>query len=295
MTNNELLEEFKVYLFVDKKYSKHTISSYIRETNKYIVFITNNKINIQNVQLSDMKQYLKYLKTQNLTERTMAHHISVIRTFYKFLLLEKIITKDISVVLELPKLKKTLPSVLSLEEVDQLLDINLKDEFSYRNKAMLELLYATGLRVSELINLKLNDIDLESCILRTIGKGDKERLVPVGDYAMKYICIYISNYRHNMMKNKTHDYIFVNNHGSPITRQGFFKIIKQLAKEKQIKTNISPHTLRHSFATHLLDRGADLRSIQEMLGHSNISTTQIYTHVSNEHLKENYNMSHPHA
>lgn len=295
MTNKELLDEFKTYLYIDKKYSKHTIDSYTVEVERYLSFLSKQKIEISITKRDNLKDYLAFLKKENLSSRSIAHNISVIRTFYKFLLMEKIITKDISDVLELPKLKKALPTVLSLEEVDSLLDIPLKDDFSYRNKAMLELLYATGLRVSELVSLELNDIDLENCIVRTIGKGNKERIIPLGDYAMKYIRIYVSEYRHSMMKDKNHNYIFVNNHGNVMTRQGFFKVVKQLANEKNIKTPISPHTLRHSFATHLLDRGADLRSIQEMLGHSNISTTQIYTHVSSEHLKENYDMSHPHA
>lgn len=295
MTNKELLEEFQTYLFIDRKYSKHTINAYIREVNRYLTYLEKNRIDIKTATKQQMKEYLTFLKQEKLESRSVAHNISVIRTFYKFLLIEKKIDKDISDVLELPKLKKSLPTVLSLEEVDKLLDISLNNDFDYRNKAMLELLYATGLRVSELVSLELNDIDLENCIVRTIGKGNKERIIPLGDYAMKYICTYVRKYRPSMMKNKTHNYIFVNNHGNRITRQGFFKIIKQLASSKNIKTPISPHTLRHSFATHLLEFGADLRSIQEMLGHSNISTTQIYTHVSNEHIKENYNMSHPHA
>ena len=295
MNNKDFLEEFNTYLFIDKKYSKHTIDSYIREANKYLSYFKDKKIEISNITSDNLKEYLSCLKSEKLTTRTIAHHISVIRTFYKFLLINKYIDKDISNILELPKLKKSLPSVLSLEEVDLLLDIDLINDFSCRNKAMLELIYATGLRVSELVELKLNDIDIENCILRTIGKGSKERIVPIGDYALYYLKVYVLEYRKMMMKDKNHDYIFVNNHGSKMTRQGFFKIIKNIAKEKGIKNEISPHTLRHSFATHLLDRGAELRSIQEMLGHSNIATTQIYTHVSNEHLKENYDNAHPHA
>ena len=179
--------------------------------------------------------------------------------------------------------------------MEKLLDIDLTDCYSYRNKAMLELLYSTGLRVSELVNLELSNIDLESCTLKTIGKGNKERIIPISDYALYYVEKYINEYRGSMLKKGVNNYVFINNHGNVMTRQGFFKIIKKLALEKDIKTPISPHTLRHSFATHLLDYGADLRSIQEMLGHSNLSTTQIYTHVSSEHLKDNYNSSHPHS
>ena len=192
-------------------------------------------------------------------------------------------------------MKKSLPKTLSIEEIDKLLDIKLNDHFSYRNKAMLELMYSSGLRVSELVNVKIHDIDDSNCIIRIMGKGKKERIVPLGDYAIKYIDIYLKEHRNKLIKRELNEYLFLNNHGKKMTRQGFFKILKQLAQQKNIKTDFSPHTLRHSFATHLLNGGADLRSIQEMLGHESISTTQIYTHVSKEQLKENYNNYHPHA
>ena len=195
--------------------------------------------------------------------------------------------------IDMPKLEKHLPSVLTYEEVDKLLDINITDSFSARNKAILELMYASGLRISETINLKLYDIDLENDILRVFGKGSKERIVPIGTIAVNDLNKYINEYREKMLKNKKNDYLFLNNHGNKITRQGLFKNLKSLLKEKGIEKDVSPHTLRHSFATHLLNNGADLRSIQELLGHSSIKTTQIYTHVSSEHLKEQYK-SHPH-
>lgn len=293
MNNSNTKEEFKSFLFVDKKYSENTINSYLNEYDKFSNFF-NNK-DVSKITTNELEEYLSYLKKNNLSSRSISHNISVIRTLYKFLLINKYIEKDIAVFLELPKLKKALPKVLTIEEVDKLLDIPLTNEFSYRNKAMLELMYATGLRVSELVNLRLNDIDIDSCLVKTMGKGSKERIIPLGDYALFYLKEYAYKYRTLMMKDKIHDYIFVNNHGSKLTRQGFFKIIKELAKEKGINKDISPHTLRHSFATHLLDRGADLRSIQEMLGHSNIATTQIYTHISNKHIENNYNNAHPHA
>ena len=292
MKLGDLIEEFKTYLFIDKKYSPNTILSYKNNLNKFMIYFNNKDIN--SITKEDLKEYLFSLKKEKLSSKTISHQISVIRTFYKFLLINKYVSKDTSSILELPKVKKTIPTVMTPEEIDKLLDIDLIDNYSYRNKAMLEIMYATGLRVSELISLKMNDIDLESCIIRTVGKGNKERIIPLGDYALKYLKIYIYEYRNEMMKQNIHDYIFVNNHGKPMTRQGFFKIIKKQADLKKIKTVISPHTIRHSFATHLLDHGADLRSIQEMLGHSNISTTQIYTHVSNKHLEDNYQM-HPHS
>ena len=300
MVNNmneyeDTLNDFCDYLKIDKRYSDLTVESYRTEIKGYLDFFKEKNIKVKNIKNSDIKDYLTYIKKGETSERTLAHNVSVIRTFYKFLLTQKVIEINPTEFLELPKLRKKLPTVLSKEEVEKLLDIDLTDCYSYRNKAMLELLYSTGLRVSELVNLELSNIDLESCTLKTIGKGNKERIIPISDYALYYVEKYINEYRGSMLKKGVNNYVFINNHGNVMTRQGFFKIIKKLASEKDIKTPISPHTLRHSFATHLLDYGADLRSIQEMLGHSNLSTTQIYTHVSSEHLKDNYNSSHPHS
>lgn len=291
----DILNDFCDYLKIDKRYSDLTVESYRTEIKGYLDFFKEKNIKVKNIKNSDIKDYLAYIKKGETSERTLAHNVSVIRTFYKFLLTLKIIERNPTEFLELPKLRKKLPTVLSKEEVEKLLDIDLTDCYSYRNKAMLELLYSTGLRVSELVNLELSNIDLENCTLKTIGKGNKERIIPISDYALYYVEKYINEYRGSMLKKGVNNYVFINNHGNVMTRQGFFKIIKKLAVEKNIKTPISPHTLRHSFATHLLDYGADLRSIQEMLGHSNLSTTQIYTHVSSEHLKNNYNSSHPHS
>ena len=290
---NECIEKFIEYLIIDKKYSENTVKSYKNDLKKYETFMKN--INIQNVKESHIKNYLKYLKDNNNDNRTINHNISTLRSFYKFLLIEKIIKDNPMEYIEMPKTKKSLPKTLSIEEIDKLLDIKLNDHFSYRNKAMLELMYSSGLRVSELVNVKIHDIDVSNCIIRIMGKGKKERIVPLGDYAIKYIELYLKEHRNKLIKRELNEYLFLNNHGKKMTRQGFFKILKQLAQQKNIKTDFSPHTLRHSFATHLLNGGADLRSIQEMLGHESISTTQIYTHVSKEQLKENYNNYHPHA
>lgn len=290
---NECIKKFIEYLIIDKKYSDNTVKSYKNDLKKYETFMKN--INIQNIKENHIKKYLKYLKENNNDNRTINHNISTLRSFYKFLLIEKIIKDNPMEYIEMPKTKKTLPKTLSIEEIDKLLDIKLNDHFSYRNKAMLELMYSSGLRVSELVNVKIHDIDVSNCIIRIMGKGKKERIVPLGDYAIKYIELYLKEHRNKLIKRELNEYLFLNNHGKKMTRQGFFKILKQLAREKNIKTDFSPHTLRHSFATHLLNGGADLRSIQEMLGHESISTTQIYTHVSKEQLKENYNNYHPHA
>ena len=287
------INEFTEYLIIDKKYSDNTIKAYNNDLKKFKNFFKNKDIN--QINENSIRDYLKYLSKEKNDTKTISHNISTLRSFYKFLLIEKKVLKNPMEYIELPKTKKTLPKTLSIEEIDKLLDINLTDSFSFRNKAMLELMYSSGLRVSELTNVKIHDIDVSNCIIRIMGKGSKERIVPLGDYAIRYIELYLKEHREKLIKNELNDYLFLNNHGKKMTRQGFFKILKVIAKEKNIKTEFSPHTLRHSFATHLLNGGADLRSIQEMLGHSDISTTQIYTHVSKEKLKENYNNFHPHA
>lgn len=290
---DDLINKFTEYLIIDKKYSENTIKAYNNDLKKFKNFFKNKDIN--KINETNIREYLKYLNKENNDARTISHNISTLRSFYKFLLIEKKVNKNPMEYIELPKTKKSLPKTLSIEEIDKLLDIKLKDSFAYRNKAMLELMYSSGLRVSELVNVRIHDIDTSNCIIRIMGKGSKERIVPLGDYAIKYIELYLKEYREKLVKRELNDYLFLNNHGKKMTRQGFFKILKQIAKEKGIKTEFSPHALRHSFATHLLNGGADLRSIQEMLGHSDISTTQIYTHVSKEKLKENYNNFHPHA
>ena len=285
------IDEFCKYLLIDKKYSNNTISSYHNDLIKYYNF---NK-NLDSITKKDIKNYIVHLKKQGLTDKSISRNISSIRTFYKFLVVEKYITNNPILDIKSPKIKKSLPNTLSIDEVDKLLNIDLKDHFSYRNKAILELMYATGIRASEVINLKLNDIDLEMSLLRTMGKGNKERIIPIGEYALEYISLYINDHRSYLLKKDNNDYLFLNNHGKKLTRQGLFKIIKKVAISKDIKTNFSPHTLRHSFASHLLQNGADLISISKLLGHSDVSTTQIYTHISNEQLKKNYHDFHPHG
>ena len=287
---DKYIDEFCNYLLIDKHYSSNTIESYKRDLNKLNKYL---KKDINNITREDLRLYIKQLDGKST--KSIARNISCIKSFYKFLMIEKIVKYNPADNISLPKIKKSLPKVLSEEEVNLLLNIDLKDNYSYRNKAMLEVMYATGLRVSELINLKTYDIDINNALLRTIGKGSKERIIPLGNIAISALNKYINEYRHTLFKKEVNDYLFLNNHGKPMTRQGFFKIIKKLADEKGIKTELSPHTLRHSFASHLLKHGADLRSIQEMLGHSDISTTQIYTHVSDESLKETLKKFHPHG
>ena len=224
---------------------------------------------------------------------TIAHNLTVIKNFHSYLLREKIVSKDVSLFIERPKLRKSLPRTLSVSDVETLLNISLDTVFDYRNKAMLELMYGTGLRVSEIVNLSVNDIDLTNCVVRIMGKGSKEREVPLGEYSIYYLKLYLDRRREMLKEGKPCDKLFLNNHGTGMTRQGFFKNLKQLLLEKGLNPDVSPHTLRHSFATHLLNNGADLRSIQEMLGHSDIATTKIYTHVSDDKVIEDYKKFHP--
>ncbi len=291
--NQEILKKYQIYLLTEQHLSDNSISSYVLDIYKYLSFIekehTKNTLSITKEMLFS---YLEYLDHKHYSPYSVARKLSAIQSFHHYLS-KKYEIPNISDNLERPRLYQKIPNVLSIEEVEQLLDIDLKTAYDYRNKAMLELMYATGLRVSELINLTIQNIDLESHFVRVFGKGSKERIVPIGEYALKYLTIYLEEYRDSLKKRRLCDKIFLNNHGLGITRQGFTKILKEIAEKKGIKKNISPHTLRHSFATHLLQNGADLRSIQIMLGHSNLSTTQIYTSVNNELLKENYQLYHP--
>ena len=286
------INEFCDYLLIDKHYSNNTIESYKRDLIKFYEY---NKKDIKNIDKDDIKSYLKYLNDNKMNERSIARNISSLKSLYKFLIINKIIKNNPMESISLPKLGKKLPNTLSEEDINKLLDIKLNDNYSYRNKAMLELMYATGLRVSELVNLKVYDVNLDEAIVKTMGKGSKERIIPIGDYALNALKIYINEYRSSLFKREVNDYLFLNNHGKQMTRQGFFKIIKKLAIEQGVNKDFSPHTLRHSFATHLLSHGADLRIIQELLGHSDVSTTQIYTHVSNEELEDTFKKYHPHG
>ena len=292
MKIDDAIEDFINYCIFEKGLSNKTKDSYINDLDVYKTFLNDNNIyNVEDITDDLIKDFLKK-RSSLTTTSTIAHNLTVIKNFHNYLLKEKIVSKDVAEFILRPKLRKNIPKALSVEDVDKLLDISLDTVFDYRNKAMLELMYGTGLRVSELVNLTVNDIDLTNCVVRPMGKGSKEREVPLGEYAIYYLKLYLDR-RSSMLKNKSCDKLFLNNHGMGISRQGFFKIIKGLLKEKGLNPDVSPHTLRHSFATHLLNNGADLRSIQEMLGHSDISTTKIYTEVSDEKVISDYNKYHP--
>ena len=292
MKITDAIEDFLNYCIFEKGLSDHTRDSYKNDLEVYENFLKNRSIyDVSKIRSEDIKDFLKI--RNNEESSTVAHNLTVIKNFHAYLLKENIINKDVSEFIDRPKLRKTLPKTLSVEDIDKLLDIKLDSAFDYRNKAMLELMYGCGLRVSELINLTLNDIDMTNCLIRILGKGNKEREIPIGEYSIYYLKEYL-NVRDKLLKpgvlcNK----MFLNNHGKGMTRQGFFKNLKQILKDKGLNPEVSPHTLRHSFATHLLSHGADLRSIQEMLGHSDISTTKIYTKVSDDQVRTDYETYHP--
>ena len=288
--NKDILEKYQIYLLTVKQKEKTTVSSYIEDIYKYLEYMENNKIKTAlDIEYQNITNYLKYLDNNNYETSSIIRKIVSIKLFHKYLS-EEYKIKNISSKIINPRLRRKLPNILTIEEVDNLLDIKLNTPFDYRNKAMLELMYSSGLRVSELVDLKLNNIDLDNGYVRCLGKGKKERIIPIGEIAIEYLKKYINEYRNSMKKGYYTENVFLNNHGKNITRQGFFLIIKNIAKEKNIDKNITPHMLRHSFATHLLNNGANLRTIQEMLGHSSITTTQIYTNVSNDIIKENYEL-----
>lgn len=278
----ETLENYRNYLKYERNYSDNTVSAYINDLNKYEEFL---KKNILESDAEDLEKYLKYIGGMQST--TVAHKITAIKSYFNYNIKRGIVKSNPANKVSRPKLAKHLPEYLTEEEVSKLLDVEIKSPYDFRNKTILELLYSSGIRISELVNIKTPNYDSEECLIRIMGKGSKERIIPLGDYAINIMNDYMNNYR-PLINKKFTDYIFINNRGDKISRQFIFKVIKKEALKKGIKKDISPHTLRHTFATHLLKNGADLRIIQELLGHENISTTQIYTHVTNNKLKSDY-------
>ena len=293
MRIDETIDEYINSLVSELHLSKNTKDTYQNTLVKYKDYLLKNHITkINQIKRRNITDYLEILHKNKLTSETIAHHLTVIKNYHKFLVQNEYINENVAKSIERPNITKKLPNVLSIDEVNKLLDITENTVFDTRNKCMLELLYGTGLRISELLSLTINDIDTINSTVRCIGKGDKERIVPINDYIIESLNAYL-NVRGELLKNKTTKELFLNRNGDKLTRKGFFKILKKLLLEKGLNTNVSPHTLRHSFATHLLEYGADLRVIQEMLGHSDISTTRIYTHITNKKVREDYNNYHP--
>lgn len=289
-------ENFINYCEYEKGLSANTLKSYNYEINLYQTYLEDKLsiIDIEKVSKDDIESYLKYCYSKNEDSKTISHKITTIYNFHNYLLREKVIKDNQAEFIDRPKLAKHLPYTLTVKEIDKLLDIALVTVFDYRDKAMLELMYGTGLRVSELVSLTVYDVDFYNAFLRIKGKGSKERIVPINNASLKYLKLYLDK-RSLLLKKKTSDELFLNARGEGISRQGFFKNLKKILAKKGMPTNISPHSLRHSFATHLIENGADLRSVQTMLGHSDITTTKIYTHISNEKVTKDYLINHPRA
>lgn len=292
-----LLAEFINYLSVERGLAQNTLESYGRDLRQFNGYLKNSKIDFrEDLDRNAILTYLDNLQAQGKAVSTISRNLAAIKSFYQYLVRERHLAQDPAAHLESPKLEKRLPKVLSVHEVEQLLrQPNPQLPAGLRDKAMLELLYATGIRVSELISLNISDVNLDMGYIKCYGKGSKERIVPLGSIAAKCVQDYLAKGRTKLVRTYDEAALFINHHGKRLTRQGFWKIIKKYALEAHIVKEITPHTLRHSFATHLLENGADLRSVQEMLGHADISTTQIYTHVTRNHLKEVYDKTHPRA
>ncbi len=287
---------FKAWLQLEKSLASNSVDAYLHDIDKFTTFLSTTAIQSpQNISLKDLEQFVKWVSGLGITASSQARIISGLRSFFKYCLQEQITTTDPTVLLEAPKLKRSLPDTLSFEEIENIIaQIDVSKPEGGRNKAMLETLYSCGLRVSELVSLKLSCLYLDVGFIRVIGKGDKERLVPIGSDAIKYINIYKQSIRvHIGIKKNEEDILFLNRRGSRLSRVMVFLILKELAKKAGITKSISPHTFRHSFATHLVEGGADLRAVQEMLGHESITTTEIYTHLDREFLRNTLQQFHP--
>jgi integrase/recombinase XerD len=288
---------FKAYLQLERSLADNSIKAYLSDIEKFTQFLLNNDLKKapSEIELKNLQQFIKWIAGLGMTQTSQARIISALRTFYKYCLLEDITTVDPTTLLEAPKLKRALPDVLSFDEIEAVLaQIDLSTPEGTRNKAILETMYSCGLRVSEVVNLKLSQLFLDIGFVRVIGKGNKERLVPIGSSAIKYIHLYADHVRvHQPIQKGEEDILFLNRRGKRLTRVMIFLIIKDLVKKAGINKTISPHTFRHSFATHLVEGGADLRAVQEMLGHESITTTEIYTHLDREYLRRTLEQYHP--
>ena len=301
-----LLKQFHQYIRLEKNLSPKSVEAYMHDVNKFVSYLAEkNEIEIQSdshtdqllkkIQLEDLRHYLEFLYENGIQARSQARSISGLKAFYKFLMIEKTIDANPTTLLESPKIGRKLPEVLAIPEIESIINsINLSLPEGHRNKAIIEVMYGCGLRVSETVNLLISQLFFKEGYIRVIGKGDKERLIPIGQTAQNAITLYLEGTRAQQKPKKgMEDHLFLNRRGSKLSREMVFIIIKSLAEIANIKKNISPHTLRHSFATHLIEGGADLRAVQEMLGHESITTTEIYTHLDREYIKSTIALHHP--
>ena len=289
------IKGFKSYLQIERSLSDNSVQAYIRDVKKFANYAILIKLSELKVTRIDISDFLAQINQEDISSRSQARIISGIKAFYKYLIIEDYLKINPTELIESPKIGLKLPDTLTLIEIDKLiLAVDLSNNQGERNRAILETLYSCGLRVSELVNLQLSNIHFKEGYLKVTGKGNKERLAPIGGRAIKYLTIYINEFRnHQNIKKGNEDFVFLNNRGAKLTRVMIFLIVQKLTKSIGLKKKISPHTFRHSFATHLIEGGADLRAVQEMLGHESITTTEIYTHLDNEYLRSNIIQFHP--
>ncbi|WP_411955576.1 site-specific tyrosine recombinase XerD [Alkalibacillus sp. S2W] len=294
---NDATQDFLHFLKIEKGLADNSIQSYRRDLKQYIFYLTETEgiSSLEAIERHHIRGLLNEMKVNGKSSASITRMISTLRSFHQFIVREYQISHDPTLHIERPKPERQLPKVLTNDEVERLLSVSGDKPIDLRNHAMFETLYATGLRISELLSLTIDDLHLLMGFVRIVGKGGKERIVPLGKHAQEAIQNYVDHGRHKLLKNQTNQALFLNHRGNTMTRQGFWKVLKKHARDQHIFKEITPHMLRHSFATHLLENGADLRAVQEMLGHADISTTQIYTHVSKARLTEIYKDFHPRA
>ncbi len=295
MSWEKSIKDFKNYLKIERSLSANSVDAYIRDVKKLANYALSINISELRVTSDHIRAFIKHINQENISARSQARILSSIKAFYKYLILEDYITENPTDLIDSPKIGFKLPETLSLTEIDNLINsIDLHNKHGLRNRCILETLYSCGLRVTELVDLRISNLYFKERYLRVIGKGDKERLAPIGEKAIQSLRRYINDVRsHQVVKKGSHDFVFLNNRGSKLSRIMIFLIIKKLAQKTGLNKKISPHTFRHSFATHLIEGGADLRAVQEMLGHESITTTEVYTHLDKDYLRSNILEFHP--
>ena len=290
------IKQFEKYLISERKYPDNTVNSYLNDLNNYNQYIKENNINYKTINKDEIRNYLKYLDELQRSKSSISRSLSALRNFYTYLMYNKVVEINPFRNIKNPKKDKKLPNFLQNDELKTIFDsIDMSTSLGLRNRLIIELLYATGIRVSELTSLKLSNIDVSNQEIRILGKGSKERIVFFGDYAKHYLDLYLNEARNELLQQNKSDVLLINNNGTPLSRRGVELIVDNIVKKAALKHNISPHVLRHTFATDMLNNGADLITVQELLGHSNLSTTQIYTHITNDRIKDVYLKTHPRA